>query len=111
MGQLPLDYEPPSHRDDPQTSRDAAQRAKPRIGGHARAVLTLLNTFGPMTGEQIAGHALYVVTGIDEKPLFSRDYGTRLYQVRRRLSDLRRHGLVEREAIAGKRSCEWHAVP
>lgn len=78
-----------SHRDDPDTSRRAAKRAEPRAQSHMGKVLADVREFPGLTATRLAE-----LMAVDEA--FSRDPHARLYQVRRRLSDLRRNGWVRR---------------
>lgn len=81
------------HRDDPDTSKDAAQKAAPRAKGHAAVILKFLGPVGYT--------ASYISAWLKNHPDFSRDEHTRLYQVRRRLSDLKRDGLAKHEGRCG----------
>ena len=89
-----------SHRSDPPTSSRAAKRAAPRARTHAAMILAALRARGRATATDLAG---VLESG------FAADPHARLYQVRRRLSELRKAGLVMREDTGGAESA-WRCA-
>ena len=94
--QLDLLLPPRSHTHDPSTSHEAEAATTVMRGRHARVVLQLVADYPLATSTELADYAQHV-------GFFSIDPHRRLYQVRRRLSDLRIAGLV---AIVGRRDHE-----
>ena len=86
---------PRSHTDDPDTSHEAEaqMRKSGRLGKQMRAVFQLVQDNPMRTSTQLA-----------------RISGMTLYQVRRRLSDLRGLERVGRIRIANERECAWVEV-
>lgn len=91
-----------SHRNDPQTSRDAAEKAAPRAGSHAAIILNFLS-------RDVAYTPSYISSWLANHVDFSQDTHTRLYQVRRRLSDLKRKGFAVQDGRVGDEAC-WKRV-
>ena len=84
-----------SHRDDPETSAEAARRAVFLAGQHHRLILQALTDHGPMTGDEVAN-----VTPLDK------------FQVMRRMKELCEVGRVEdsgdrRPTPKGRPSVVW----
>ena len=90
----------PSHQDDPESSKKAARKALPRANTHARFILDVLRWTPDMTATQIC-------KAFDGTARFAIEHHERLYQVRRRLSDLKRMGLVEQSGQGSETT--WRA--
>jgi hypothetical protein len=99
-GQLGLFDVPRTHTGDPVTSHRAEAQSKGRAMRHASLVYDVVKACPGLTSSQIAAH-------LREDSRFSEDAHTRLYQVRRRLSDLRIHGVIDRETKGGSRETVW----
>ena len=100
---------PRSHSNDPPSSKMAeakgAGRAKQR-----QAVLALVLIRPDLTASDLASAELaYLYLCCTDDSGFSHDYYERRQQVRRRLSDLRLLGQVERRGGKG-RECVWRVV-
>lgn len=85
-----------AHRDDPETSFTAAERARDLAGRHHRMIDDAIEAYGPMTGDEIAAKI----------PLDK-------FQVMRRMKELCEAGLVEdslerRPTPKGRPSVVWH---
>jgi hypothetical protein len=89
-----------SRRDDPETSRKAAEKIRPHASGHAEKILAVMRGRPPMTAVEIAARC----DGLDR------------YQVSRRLPQMERAKLVERRAARecsvreGSEMLTWAAV-
>lgn len=87
-----------THRDDPETSFAAAASAESSVAKHHRIILTSLNAFGPMTGEELS------------------DFSTLdRYQIMRRMKELVKAGKVEDSALrrpgkTGRQQVVWRLV-
>jgi hypothetical protein len=103
MTQLGLFDVPRTHTGDPPTSHRAEAAGKQRAKAHARIVLAVVRHEPGLSGSEIASR-------LDGHRQFSQDRHTRLYQVRRRLSDLRVAELVRRQSVTGRRETLWFAV-
>ena len=104
-----LDFDPPprSHTDDPPTSHTAEANARKRfMRGHAADVLELVRARPAMTASGICE----MIQAPRWRANFSADHHRRLYQVRRRLSDLRLAGLIERRTEQGDTEARWFPV-
>lgn len=100
-GELP----PRSHTHDPETSREAEARSAPRAATHREWVLGAVRAHPGLTGSEYADMAA-------GDPLFSGDPHRRLYEVRRRLSDLAhmRPPRIESYRVRGKREACWRPL-
>lgn len=83
------------HKYEPETSLEAAKRARAFVGDHHRIILDALSDFGPSTGDEIAS-----VTELD-KP-----------QIMRRMNELVRAGRVRdsgkrRNTPKGRPAAVW----
>lgn len=100
---------PLSHRDDPHTSRTAADSMQVHAGVHRTAILTALAFYGAKTAHEIAA-----MIGLDS------------VQVTRRLSELHDDGKVQRretgtadgkpiyhtrKSPSGRPACVWYVKP
>jgi hypothetical protein len=95
-----------THREDPPTSREAEARVT-ELGtraAHAAAVLAEVVARPGLSARELAER---VTLG---PGVFSADPHERLYQVRRRLSDLRGLDRVRRYRVRGRREVVWFAV-
>lgn len=95
--QLDLELPPRSHRQDPNTSRRAEAEA-PR-GRQARAVLDLLRHYPGRSSSELAELA--------RGDVYAAEPHRRLYQIRRRLSDLRLAHLATRRDEGGRETKWW----
>lgn len=97
------EWPPRSHSDDPDTSHRAESivRNSGKMRDHAGAVYATVKASGPVRGSDVAG----LLKG---HPLFASDPHERLYQVRRRLSDLHTvHHLIRPVKTHGVREALW----
>lgn len=99
MTQLAIDFEARTHarRADPETSKEAAARVREFAAGQCLAILSVLQKYGPLGAEQIAGHLK-----IDA------------YAVRKRLADLEDAGKAQpmpafRRTASGRQERIWRA--
>lgn len=99
MTQLAIDFSPATHarRHDPSTSHEAAARVREFAAGQCLAILAVLQKYGQLGAEQIAGHL-----NIDA------------YAVRKRLADLEHAGKakplpIHRTTASGRRERIWAA--
>lgn len=99
---LPLFAPPRSHTRDPDTSKAAERRSRARAATHAEAVLELLRSHPGAMATLLSDYL-----AADER--FARDPHERLYQVRRRLSDLRVGGRARIVGRVGDESA-WEAT-
>ncbi len=93
-----------SHNDDPSTSFRAAARAQPKANSHAGRIYATLRRFLP--GGLTASELCAVL--VDDADFRSEDHA-RLYQIRRRLSDLKRMGWVSRGERGDDDEVTWFA--
>lgn len=99
MNQLSIDFSPIRHArtGDPETSKEAAARVREFAAGQCLAILGVLQKYGPLGAEQIAGHL-----NIDA------------YAVRKRLADLEHAGKAQplptqRMTASGRHERIWRA--
>lgn len=100
-----LPWPPRSHTLDPATSKRAEKivRNSGKMRDHLGAVYAIVSISHPITGSAIADRLCH-------NPLFSSDRHERLYQVRRRLSDLHKvYRLIEPQSSEG-REIWWRLV-
>ena len=97
MNQLSIDFiaEKKARTADPQTSKDAAKKAKSLVEGHWMEIVDCLAECGPMGKDKIAQYS-----GLDAN------------QVARRMKELQKAGLVELtgklvESHSGRMEREW----
>lgn len=91
---------PRTHTGDPVTSHRAEAKARPRFNSHMELVLTVVETNPGLTASQISDH-------LASSLAFTHSYHARLFQVRRRLSDLKNRGLIERRRISNADQVSW----
>lgn len=96
---------PRSHTHDPPTSKRAELEAAPRALSHRAAVLAIL-----LTRPRIRSTEIAELAGQWFPEVFSTDATRRLYQVRRRLSDLHVTHAV-RACDWGGAECRWELAP
>ena len=99
-----LAWVPRTHTGDPATSHRAEDelRKSGQMGAHARIVLDLVRAYPGRTSTELAAVA---------PPSLAEDAHRRLYQIRRRLSDLRTMGLIERSpSERTRRESVWAAA-
>lgn len=94
---------PRSHTRDPQTSRDAERKSRPRAATHAEVIAGYLRAYPGSTASSLCAR-------LEVDRSFARDPHERLYQVRRRLSDLRVCGRARIVGRVGDESA-WEITP
>jgi len=94
-------FDPRTRRSDPVTSQRAGRKTQRFARGLARVVLEAVRQRPGMTASQIT---------VALNPDAVDDDHRRLCQVRRRLSDLRASGLVDRRVQAGGDEAAWFPV-
>ena len=106
VGRDDIPRPPLSHRNDPQTSLDAAVSMREVSGRHRIACVTALALYGPMTAHEVAAKC-----GFDHWSVAAR-----------RLTELHEHGTIERiktdmpgvyqtrKTPSGRQACLWRVV-